>query len=74
MLEVLLVSCTVDLLYFIEVTTDHIVNRFDHILKTKGIYTLGYFQFLKWNLVLLPLLALGASAVAIGEIYFIYIH
>ncbi|OAD07926.1 hypothetical protein MUCCIDRAFT_117880, partial [Mucor lusitanicus CBS 277.49] len=45
---------------------------FDHILKTKGIYTLGYFQFLKWNLVILPVIALGASAVLIGEIWFIY--
>lgn len=48
--------------------------RFDHILKTKGIYTLGYFQFLKWNLVILPVIALGASAVLIGEIWFIYLR
>ncbi|KAL0143340.1 arsenical pump membrane protein-domain-containing protein [Mucor lusitanicus] len=47
---------------------------FDHILKTKGIYTLGYFQFLKWNLVILPVIALGASAVLIGEIWFIYLR
>lgn len=47
---------------------------FDHILKTKGIYTLGYFQFLKWNLLILPVLALGASAVVIAEIWFIYIR
>ncbi|KAI8642964.1 arsenical pump membrane protein-domain-containing protein [Parasitella parasitica] len=47
---------------------------FDHILKTKGIYTLGYFQFLKWNLVILPVIALGASAVIIGEIWVIYLR
>ncbi|CAO3685552.1 unnamed protein product [Rhizopus microsporus] len=45
---------------------------FDHILKTKGIYLLGYFQFLKWNLIILPLLAASASAIVIGEIWFIY--
>ncbi|RCI00636.1 hypothetical protein CU098_011268, partial [Rhizopus stolonifer] len=47
---------------------------FDHILKTKGIYTLGYFQFLKWNLVILPVIALGACAVLIGEIWFVYLR
>ncbi|CEP09302.1 hypothetical protein [Parasitella parasitica] len=47
---------------------------FDHILKTKGIYTLGYFQFLKWNLVIMPVIALGASAVIIGEIWVIYLR
>jgi hypothetical protein len=51
-----------------------VLSRFDHILKTKGIYTLGYFKFLKWNLVILPILALGASAVVIGEIWFIYLR
>ncbi|CEG72487.1 hypothetical protein RMATCC62417_08040 [Rhizopus microsporus] len=45
---------------------------FDHILKTKGIYLLSYFQFLKWNLIILPLLAASASAIVIGEIWFIY--
>ncbi|KAI8147737.1 hypothetical protein BJV82DRAFT_593163 [Fennellomyces sp. T-0311] len=47
---------------------------FEHILKTKGIYTLGYFQFLKWNLMLLPIIATGASAVVIGELWFIYLR
>ncbi|KAI9278008.1 arsenical pump membrane protein-domain-containing protein [Sporodiniella umbellata] len=47
---------------------------FDHILKTKGIYTLGYFQFLKWNLFILPVLILGASAIVIAEIWFFYLH
>lgn len=47
---------------------------FDHILKTKGIYLLGYFQFLKWNLVILPVIATGACAVLIGEIWFMYIR
>ncbi|KAI9483841.1 MAG: hypothetical protein EXX96DRAFT_479093 [Benjaminiella poitrasii] len=47
---------------------------FDHILKTKGIYNLGYFQFLKWNLAILPVIALGACAVLIGEIWFIYLR
>ncbi|KAI7879231.1 arsenical pump membrane protein-domain-containing protein [Mucor mucedo] len=45
---------------------------FDHILKVKGIYTLGYFQFLKWNLIILPTIAVGACAVLIGEIWFMY--
>ncbi|ORY97846.1 hypothetical protein BCR43DRAFT_530787 [Syncephalastrum racemosum] len=47
---------------------------FDHILKTKGIHTLGYFQFLKWNLILLPLIAGGCAAVVIGELWFMYIR
>ncbi|KAI9251385.1 hypothetical protein BDA99DRAFT_201050 [Phascolomyces articulosus] len=47
---------------------------FEHILKTKGIYTLGYFQFLKWNLMLLPLIAVGATAVIVGELWFIYLR
>ncbi|KAI8380558.1 hypothetical protein EDC96DRAFT_4358 [Choanephora cucurbitarum] len=47
---------------------------FDHILRTKGIHTLGYLQFLKWNLAILPIIALGACAVVIGEIWFIYVR
>ncbi|KAI7853115.1 citrate transporter-domain-containing protein [Circinella umbellata] len=47
---------------------------FEHILKTKGIYTLGYFQFLKWNLLLLPLIAVGTTSVIIGELWFIYLR
>ncbi|KAI8389469.1 hypothetical protein BD560DRAFT_430427 [Blakeslea trispora] len=47
---------------------------FDHILRSKGVHTLGYFQFLKWNLVILPVIALGACAVLIGEIWFIYVR
>ncbi|KAI8370265.1 hypothetical protein BD560DRAFT_396919, partial [Blakeslea trispora] len=46
---------------------------FEHILRTKGVHTLGYFQFLKWNLAILPIIALGACAVLIGEIWFIYL-
>ncbi|KAI8090749.1 hypothetical protein BDF21DRAFT_377959 [Thamnidium elegans] len=45
---------------------------FDHILKTKGIYELGYFHFLKWNLIILPVIATGACAIVIAEIWFIY--
>ncbi|OBZ86191.1 Arsenical pump membrane protein [Choanephora cucurbitarum] len=47
---------------------------FDHILRTKGVHTLSYFQFLKWNLFILPVIALGACAVVIGEIWFIYLR
>ncbi|KAI7874890.1 hypothetical protein K492DRAFT_168747 [Lichtheimia hyalospora FSU 10163] len=47
---------------------------FEHILKTKGIYTLGYFQFLKWNLILLPVIAAAAASVVIGELWFIYLR
>lgn len=49
-------------------------NRFEHILKTKGIFTLGYFQFLKWNLILLPIIAAAAASVVIGELWFIYLR
>ncbi|KAL0097470.1 hypothetical protein J3Q64DRAFT_1844768 [Phycomyces blakesleeanus] len=45
---------------------------FDHILKSKNIHVLGYRNFLGWNLILLPVLALGASSVIIGELWFIY--
>ncbi|CDS11232.1 hypothetical protein LRAMOSA03495 [Lichtheimia ramosa] len=47
---------------------------FEHILKTKGIFTLGYFQFLKWNLILLPIIAAAAASVVIGELWFIYLR
>ncbi|KAI8997815.1 hypothetical protein BDB01DRAFT_772564 [Pilobolus umbonatus] len=47
---------------------------FEHILKTKSIYILGYFQFLKWNLIILPVIATGVCAVIIGEIWFIYLR
>ncbi|CAO3623401.1 unnamed protein product [Cunninghamella blakesleeana] len=47
---------------------------FEHILKTKGIFTLGYFQFLKWNLLLLPVVFLGISGILILELYVIYIR
>ncbi|KAI8583362.1 hypothetical protein K450DRAFT_223270 [Umbelopsis ramanniana AG] len=45
---------------------------FDHILKTKGIYVLQYFQFLKWNLVIMPVLATGACCVLIGELWYAF--
>ncbi|CAO3612105.1 unnamed protein product [Cunninghamella echinulata] len=47
---------------------------FEHILKTKGIFTLGYFQFLKWNLLLLPIVFIGISGILILELYVIYIR
>ncbi|ORZ20752.1 arsenical pump membrane protein-domain-containing protein [Absidia repens] len=47
---------------------------FEHILKTKGIYTLGYFQFVKWNLLLLPSIVVVVSCILILELYIIFIQ
>ncbi|KAI8340922.1 citrate transporter-domain-containing protein [Chlamydoabsidia padenii] len=46
---------------------------FEHILKTKGIYTLGYFQFVKWNLLLLPSIIVVIACILILELYVIFI-
>lgn len=46
--------------------------RWDHILKTKGVGGLGYFAFLKWNLGIMPIVAAGASAVLLAELYVVY--
>jgi hypothetical protein len=48
--------------------------RFDQILKSKDIYVLGYFQFLKWNLFLMPVLCTGAACVLIGELWYMYVR
>ena len=50
------------------------LHRFDHILKSKGIYVLRYFQFLKWNLIIMPVLATGAACVLIGELWYMYLR
>lgn len=47
--------------------------RFEHILKTKGIYTLGYFQFVKWNLLLLPSIVIVVAGILMLELYVIFI-
>ncbi|KAI9319660.1 hypothetical protein BX666DRAFT_1853488 [Dichotomocladium elegans] len=47
---------------------------FEHILKTKGIYILGYFNFLKWNLILLPLVAAAGAGVVTAELWFHYLR
>lgn len=47
---------------------------FDHILKTKGIYVLKYFQFLKWNMVIMPVIATGACCVLVGELWYEFLR
>ncbi|KAI8370360.1 uncharacterized protein BYT42DRAFT_85368 [Radiomyces spectabilis] len=47
---------------------------FDHILKTKGIHVLGYVRFLKWNIMILPILAVGTASVIVGELYVVFIR
>jgi hypothetical protein len=58
--------------YYYSLNTISDITRFDHILKTKGIYVLQYFQFLKWNLVIMPVLATGACCVLIGELWYAF--
>ncbi|RUP50807.1 arsenical pump membrane protein-domain-containing protein [Jimgerdemannia flammicorona] len=44
----------------------------DHILKTKGVGGLGYLAFLRWNLAITPVVAGGACAVLLAELYIVY--
>ncbi|KAI8074632.1 hypothetical protein BC940DRAFT_363591 [Gongronella butleri] len=46
---------------------------FEHILRTKGIFSLGYGSFLKWNLLLLPMIFLSVACIIVLEIYVIYL-
>ncbi|KAI8093351.1 arsenical pump membrane protein-domain-containing protein [Halteromyces radiatus] len=46
---------------------------FEHILRTKGILNLGYFQFAKWNVMLLPSIVITVVCILILELYVIFI-